>query len=147
VGLQLATVEGLSYKHGTALGVSPMPITAELWRQVNVGEAIAAERKAAARAMAAFLGHDAASLLRRTPRVRDRVRGELEQVAEVYTAAWSRGEPPVKAVQKALGNVSYGSARGLVYRAREAGLLPATKRGRANAAQPPVTKSRLGRKS
>lgn len=47
----------------------------------------------------------------------------LKRVAEVYSAAWRAGHPPVKAVAKRL-KVTDAAATKLVFRARSAGFLP-----------------------
>lgn len=54
------------------------------------------------------------------------------RVAQVYRAAWERGERPTAAVAAAFG-VTSKHASTLVRRARERGLLPATTQGRATA--------------
>ena len=59
-------------------------------------------------------------------------RGPLtrEAVADVYKFALSRGEPPTKAVESTF-RISASAAAKQVSRARAAGLLPPTTRGRA----------------
>lgn len=59
-----------------------------------------------------------------------RVRDKLRRVATVYGAAAEAGQPPTLAVARRF-RVSKSAAANLVARARGAGLLPATSRGRA----------------
>lgn len=54
------------------------------------------------------------------------------EVARVYLNAWRAGRPPTKAVQEHF-TISYSAAAKRVSRARQAGLLPETRRGRAGA--------------
>jgi hypothetical protein len=54
---------------------------------------------------------------------------ELARVAEVYLAAWGRGEPPTKAVAGQFG-ISTSAAAKRVAAARRAGLLAPTSSGR-----------------
>ena len=61
--------------------------------------------------------------------------GHLERVAEIYTLARQRHDPPTKAVAQTFG-ISPGAAKKQVYRARSNGLLPATTQGKAEGRRP-----------
>jgi hypothetical protein len=56
----------------------------------------------------------------------------LDEVAAIYRQAWREGGNPTAAVSQAIG-ISRSAAAKRVRRARDAGLLPETSRGRANA--------------
>jgi hypothetical protein len=59
----------------------------------------------------------------------------LKKVAEVYTRAFEARQRPTKAVKEAFG-LTTSAAANQVLRARDAGLLPKTPKGKANAATP-----------
>lgn len=72
-----------------------------------------------------------AAIARTTTRVSGMRRSTLaglKAVADVYRAAWERGDPPTRAVADELG-INYGAASNRVARARAAGLLPWTSQG------------------
>jgi hypothetical protein len=62
--------------------------------------------------------------------VKPRTIEQLVLVATTYRAAVAAGQPPLPAVAERL-NISHRAAADRVYRARSAGLLEATSKGRA----------------
>lgn len=66
--------------------------------------------------------------------MRARTIEQLAWVATIYRAAMANGEPPTRAVARQL-DLSHMAAAKRVQRAREAGLLPSTARGRAMASE------------
>lgn len=115
------------------LGREPQPVTASVWRALPIAQVIDGLRSEAERTRAElFPGHPG---LRAWRRRRDRGTGSLEEVAAIYRAAWEAGDRrPTLAVAKALV-VEHSTAAKRVQRARAAGLLPPTSRGRPTAHQ------------
>ncbi len=113
-------------------GRQPVPITATTWRRVPVGRLVDDLRKRAAKdreALEPIVGAGALTAWRR-PR-RPAAPATLEDVAAVYREVWQRGDrKPTVAVARRF-SISHSTAAKRVQRAREAGLLPQTSRGRA----------------
>lgn len=133
VGLELCTAaySGLIVAEGlpTIEQGTRVPLDAELWRKVPVREEIERERSSLARHMDP---DDPRSepWRRRRPRGGFLRRGDFQKVADVYTDALRRGEPPRLAVAVKF-QLSPSAAAKRIARAREHGLLPPTTRGRA----------------
>lgn len=64
-----------------------------------------------------------------------RAAGRYTEVAEVYQHAWQKGRPPTQAVAEHF-TISQSAAAKRVSRARQAGYLPLTTRGRPGIAEP-----------
>lgn len=107
-------------------GSEPRPLTVDAWRAVPLATIVNQERRAIASGMAETWPQLANAWRRPTPRSEDRKRGDHEATAAVYNSA---AENPTKAVQEAFG-LSYGAAAMRVRRARAAGFLAKTTRGR-----------------
>lgn len=130
--------------------VSPA-IGAEVWRSIPVGRIIATlrARQKAANITAAFRARRTAQTPEQRWRAEELLRvarwwdakpaaggTTLEQVADVYRRAWGNNENPTQAVADHFV-ISPSAAAKRVARARAAGLLPPTSRGRATAAPTP----------
>lgn len=125
------------------VGRSPVVLNSQVWRSLRISEVLRLLRRrglqGAQAVLLPFLEHvDPSSPLRegveRTLRGwrQPPVRGPLtrEGVAEVYRTAYQRGEAPTKAVERAFRLTASAAAK-QVSRARAAGLLPATTKGKA----------------
>ncbi|MGD9701572.1 MAG: hypothetical protein AB7Q42_06035 [Acidimicrobiia bacterium] len=113
------------------------PISAALIREMPIGKILADVRQRSANwfAWAKREGHEDAAARLDTynrPRTKPLDQAELEQVADIYRAAWYQGAPPVVAVADAL-NLPHSTAAKRVMKARKAGLLPATTERRQKA--------------
>lgn len=92
-----------------------VPLTAGDIRGLSIGERIRDTR-------AALAGHVG------RPPVRQSTEARLREATRVYLDAFARGEPPTSAVAAHFG-ITPGGASTLVWRARDAGMLPLTSRG------------------
>ncbi len=118
----------------------PRALTAEVWRSLPVG-------RLTAQARASWKGAlQESGLLSQSPaaaelwKSRRRLGGvDLELVADVYLQALQAGRSPTKAVQEAFGPMSKSAAAQRVSRAREAGFLAPTARGRSSGQPPPAS--------
>lgn len=111
----------------------PLALTSELWRTLPLGRLLAQARTAWLEAL------DDTGLLERNPDAaqlwtgpRRRGRVDLERVAAIYLAAMRPGGSgkPLEDVMERLGPMSKSAAAQRVSRARAAGLLAPTTRGR-----------------
>ncbi len=113
----------------------PLPLTTEVWRALPVGRLMAQMKAGTKKALheAGLLEGRPGSAARWTaPRRRDGV--DLARVAEVYLEAQRAGCHPTEAVRTELGPMSKSAAAQRVSRARQAGLLGPTTRGRSSGA-------------
>jgi hypothetical protein len=112
-------------------GREPVPVSAEAWRSVPVGRIVDELRAHAVRDREDLEPFYGAEALRAWRRPRSRTAATLEDVAAIYRQAWQAGDrKPTTAVAERL-KIAHSTAAKRVQRAREAGLLPATTKGRA----------------
>ncbi len=115
-------------------GRDPSPLTAEVWRQIKPGALIERVRAATIYKVdeaGGFQGNLEAERTWLGPR--NRIRTHLGRVAALYLAAPTSARTRYVAEQM---HISYATARNRVYRARQAGLLPPTGKGRGT--RPPA---------
>lgn len=111
----------------------PLPITSQVLRSVPLLK-IAADLRQQWADEVITAGRATERAIRAWKRPRDRASISLEDVARVYRDAWTRGASPTLTVADTF-HISRSAASKRVARARSAGLLPATRQGRASASE------------